>query len=139
MGASQSATEMLRADPRESFEVAASRTNTPIPADKHFHQAKLYAPVTKRKLDHDHNESVKKMRTEGVGLGIGFESGRLIARSWNHCITGREFNISMRSTSSTSLILWQARLSSFANFNTTVSYFGKMLMCSSTRSASQFT
>lgn len=64
-------------DPRESFEVAASRTNTPIPADKHFHQAKLYAPVTKRKLDHDHNESVKKMRTEGVGLGIGFESGRL--------------------------------------------------------------
>lgn len=75
--ASQSATEMLRADPRESFEVAASRTNTPIPADKHFHQAKLYAPVTKRKLDHDHNESVKKMRTEGVGLGIGFESGRL--------------------------------------------------------------
>ena len=45
----------------------------------------------------------------------------------------------MRSTSSTSLILWQARLSSFANFNTTVSYFGKMLMCSSTRSASQFT
>ncbi|KAL2063075.1 hypothetical protein VTL71DRAFT_6147 [Oculimacula yallundae] len=73
--ASQSATEMLRVDPRESFEVAASRTHTPLP-DKPLHQAKLYAPVTKRKLDHDHSESVKKMRTEGVGLGIGFESGR---------------------------------------------------------------
>ncbi|CZT42972.1 uncharacterized protein RSE6_02943 [Rhynchosporium secalis] len=75
--ASQSATEMLRVDPRESFEVAASRTHTPVPNDKHLHQAKLYAPVSKRKLDHDHGESVKKMRHESVGLGIGFESGRM--------------------------------------------------------------
>ncbi|KAL5315427.1 hypothetical protein ACEPPN_016294 [Leptodophora sp. 'Broadleaf-Isolate-01'] len=75
--ASQSATEMLRADPRESFEVAASRNHTPIPSEKHLHQAKLYAPVTKRKHGHDHNEPIKKMRTEGVGLGIGFDSGRL--------------------------------------------------------------
>jgi hypothetical protein len=73
--ASQSATEMLRADPRESLEVAASRTHTPIPTDKHLHQAKLYAPVTKRKLDHGPREPAKKLRTEAVGLGIGFEPG----------------------------------------------------------------
>ncbi len=71
--ASQSATEMLRADPRESFEIAASRTSTPLPSDKNLQQSKIYGSITKRKLDIDHGtDPVKKMRSEGVGLGIGF-------------------------------------------------------------------
>ncbi|KAF8867416.1 hypothetical protein BDZ45DRAFT_609767 [Acephala macrosclerotiorum] len=84
--ASQSATEMLRADPRESFEVAASRTHTPIPADKpKTHQSKLFAPVSKsgaekRKRDEDYGGLInKKARSdaEAIGLGIGFEAGRV--------------------------------------------------------------
>lgn len=47
--ASQSATEMLRADPRESFDVAASRTHTPTPITEKSSllQAKILGPVTK--------------------------------------------------------------------------------------------
>ncbi|KAE8453633.1 hypothetical protein EG329_009144 [Mollisiaceae sp. DMI_Dod_QoI] len=88
--ASQSATEMLRADPRESFEVAASRTHTPIPSDKpKTHQSKLFAPISKiateknkggaekRKRDEEYGP-MKKARSdaEAIGLGIGFETGR---------------------------------------------------------------
>jgi len=84
--ASQSATEMLRTDPRESFEVAASRTTTPNPGDKaSVHQAKIFGSVTKgvmekRKRDEefltDHSPAKKIRALEGVGLGIGFEAGR---------------------------------------------------------------
>jgi hypothetical protein len=76
--ASQSATEMLRADPRESFEVAASRSATPTVVDKNLQQAKLFGGVTKRKLEEDGVSPIaKKLRTgEGIGLGIGFEAGR---------------------------------------------------------------
>lgn len=85
--ASQSATEMLRLDPRESFEVAASRTSTPIPTgDKNtLQQAKIFGSVTKavhekRKRGDDEYPSdytVKKPRsTSNVGLGIGFEGTR---------------------------------------------------------------
>jgi hypothetical protein len=76
--ASQSATEMLRADPRESFEVAASRSVTPTLADKTLQQSKIFGAVTKRKLEEDVlSPAAKKIRTgEGIGLGIGFEAGR---------------------------------------------------------------
>jgi hypothetical protein len=76
--ASQSATEMLRADPRESFEVAASRSVTPSVVDKNLQQAKIFGGITKRKLEEDALKPVaKKVRTgEGIGLGIGFEAGR---------------------------------------------------------------
>lgn len=84
--ASQNAAEMLRRDPRESFEVAASRTNTPTPiTDKSsLLQSKIFGTVTKgptekRKRGDDdmvNDYSPKKFRTgpEGIGLGIGFES-----------------------------------------------------------------
>jgi hypothetical protein len=76
--ASQSATEMLRADPRESFEVAASRSVTPTVVDKTLQQSKIFGVITKRKLEEDVlSPAAKKMRTgEGIGLGIGFEAGR---------------------------------------------------------------
>ncbi|KAN0117640.1 hypothetical protein V8E51_003617 [Hyaloscypha variabilis] len=79
--ASQSATEMLRADPRESFEVAASRSATPTVLDKNLQQAKIFGGVTKRKLEEDGLSPIaKKVRTgEGIGLGIGFEAGRAIS------------------------------------------------------------
>ena len=82
--ASQSATEMLRIDPRESFEVAASRTNTPTPSaeNNNLHQSKIFGVVSKpvvtekrKRLpdDYDPKYAAKKVRTsvEGVGLGIG--------------------------------------------------------------------
>jgi hypothetical protein len=77
--ASQSATEMLRRDPRESFEVAASRTSTPTPGvAKSFHQAKIYGTVTKpvvekRKRSNEEYDyaAAKKLRAQAaVGLGI---------------------------------------------------------------------
>jgi hypothetical protein len=74
--ASQSATEMLRIDPRESFEVAASRSHTPIPSDKNnLQQAKIFGSVTKRKREEE-LVAMKKVRLdgEGVGLGIGFDT-----------------------------------------------------------------
>ncbi|KAE9377182.1 hypothetical protein N431DRAFT_480283 [Stipitochalara longipes BDJ] len=76
--ASQSATEMLRADPRESFEVAASRSATPTVIDKNLQQSKIFGGITKRKLEEDVLSPIaKKVRTgEGIGLGIGFEAGR---------------------------------------------------------------
>lgn len=76
--ASQSATEMLRADPRESFEVAASRSATPTVVDKNLQQSKIFGGVTKRKLEDDVLSPIaKKVRTgEGIGLGIGFDAGR---------------------------------------------------------------
>jgi acetyl-CoA acyltransferase 1 len=74
--ASQTASEMLRIDPRESFEVAASRTTTPAGEKVHHVQSKIVAGVTKRKHDgEDYSELVAKKAkaAEGVGLGIGFE------------------------------------------------------------------
>ena len=71
--ASQTASEMLRIDPRESFEVAASRTTTPAGEKV---QSKLVGGVSKRKHDgEDYSELVAKKAKalEGVGLGIGFE------------------------------------------------------------------
>jgi hypothetical protein len=69
---------MLRADPRESFEVAASRSATPTVVDKNLQQSKIFGGVTKRKLEDDLLSPItKKVRTgEGIGLGIGFEAGR---------------------------------------------------------------
>ena len=83
--ASQTAAEMLRFDPRESFEVEPSRTNTPTPAVEktNLHQSKIYGTVTKgvvekRKRGDDERSdfSAKKFRSggDGIGLGIGFES-----------------------------------------------------------------
>ncbi|PBP18988.1 FAD-dependent oxidoreductase-like enzyme [Diplocarpon rosae] len=72
--ASQSASKMLRADPRESFEVAPSRTSTPLSGDRNYQQAKIYGSITKRKLDAAHEDPIKKSRAEGVGLGIGLET-----------------------------------------------------------------
>ena len=81
--ASQNATEMLRIDPRESFEVAASRTTTPTPnTDKsNLHQAKIFGSVSKPTAEkrkrlpdsYDDEYAAKKVRAavEGVGLGIG--------------------------------------------------------------------
>ncbi|KAL3427757.1 hypothetical protein PVAG01_01266 [Phlyctema vagabunda] len=81
--ASQTATEMLRVDPREFFEVAASRTGTPVPSDKTAPPKKMYHNVTKaamekRKLADDSGvPSAKKVRMNGdIGLGIGFGSPR---------------------------------------------------------------
>jgi hypothetical protein len=74
--ASQNATEMLRLDPRESFEVAASRTHTPTPAEQGtLQQARIFGSVTKRKREEE-IVAMKKARFdgEGVGLGIGFET-----------------------------------------------------------------
>jgi hypothetical protein len=65
---------MLRLDPRESFEIAASRTGTPA-GEKY--QSKIMAPVSKRKRDEDVyvDAAAKKMRlSEAVGLGIGYEN-----------------------------------------------------------------
>jgi len=83
--ASQTAAEMLHIDPRESFEVEASRTNTPtLATDKsNLHQSKIYGTVTKgvvekrKRGDEDTIDySAKKFRSggDGIGLGIGFES-----------------------------------------------------------------
>lgn len=74
--ASQNATEMLRMDPRESFDVSASRTHTPTLSEKgSLQQAKIFGPVTKRKREEELG-SMKRARLdgEGVGLGIGFDS-----------------------------------------------------------------
>lgn len=76
--ASQSATEMLRRDPRESFEVAASRASTPVQQ----HQSIIRAPTTKSSVDKRKRVSEephfvsKKPRATGVGLGIGLGSRR---------------------------------------------------------------
>ena len=82
--ASQNAAEMLRIDPRESFEVAASRNNTPTPSEKsNLLQSKIFGTVTKgvaekRKRGDDEvvaEYPTKKLRAgpEGISLGIGFE------------------------------------------------------------------
>ncbi|KAK1996645.1 hypothetical protein LX36DRAFT_107464 [Colletotrichum falcatum] len=96
--ASQAASEMLRRDPRESFEVASSvgsRDGTPAPAEKSARlQAKLFSGITKsgsdkRKFSNGHGPGhdgrpdmvspSKKMRVGGpigenpkVGLGIQY-------------------------------------------------------------------
>jgi hypothetical protein len=83
--ASQSATEMLRIDPRESFEVAASRTTTPTPSqNSSLTQSKIFGVVTKPVVDKRKRSdqyrgpeiSPKKIRGggEAIGLGIGFET-----------------------------------------------------------------
>ncbi|TGO34092.1 hypothetical protein BHYA_0213g00220 [Botrytis hyacinthi] len=85
--AAQSANEMLRVNPRESFEVAPSRTNTPNPvtAKSELLQSKIWGTVTKpvvekRKRD-DHyssGQSNKKSRaSDPIGLGIGYEAPRV--------------------------------------------------------------
>lgn len=75
--ASQSAREILRQDPRESFEVIASRSGSPKGGDKY--QTTIMAPVSKRKREKDIYSDVaaKKMKmaeTAPVGLGIGYEN-----------------------------------------------------------------
>ncbi|KAF7879079.1 hypothetical protein EAF04_000279 [Stromatinia cepivora] len=85
--AAQSASEMLRADPRESFEFAASRINTPNPvtAKSELLQSKIWAsvtkPVTEKRKRDDHygiDHSNKKPRaTEPIGLGIGYSAPRV--------------------------------------------------------------
>lgn len=81
--ASQSATELLRLDPRQSFEIAEAREEVPASATERGNlvQTKLFGPVTKvtaekRKRAEDGyaaDYSVKRLRIpqEGVGLGIG--------------------------------------------------------------------
>jgi uncharacterized protein (DUF2384 family) len=76
--ASQSATEMLRLDPRESFEVAASRgaSRTSTPAGEKY-QSKIVGAVSKRKRDEDSygDTAAKKLRVaEAIGLGIGYDN-----------------------------------------------------------------
>lgn len=85
--AAQSANEMLRADPRESFEVAASRNNTPNPvtAKSELLQSKIWAtvtkPVTEKRRRDDYygiDHSNKKPRaTEPIGLAIGYSAPRV--------------------------------------------------------------
>ncbi|KAL3297217.1 FAD-dependent oxidoreductase-like enzyme [Colletotrichum asianum] len=91
--ASQAASEMLRRDPRESFEVASSvgsRDGTPAPAEKSARlQAKLFPGITKGHTTADKRkfsggapnaqETLKRVRMSGgsvedpkVGLGIQY-------------------------------------------------------------------
>jgi len=85
--ASSKATEMLRKDPRESFEVASSRATTPtqVAEKSGLLQSKLLGMVVtkptseKRKRSEDSyaaDYSSKKPRAErkAIGLGIGFEA-----------------------------------------------------------------
>ncbi|KAJ0308801.1 hypothetical protein COL5a_006376 [Colletotrichum fioriniae] len=69
--ASQAASEMLRRDPRESFEVASSvgsRDGTPAPAEKSARlQAKLFSGITKSGAD-------KRKFNGGVSNGHGQET-----------------------------------------------------------------
>ncbi|KAK1703569.1 hypothetical protein CaCOL14_010386 [Colletotrichum acutatum] len=69
--ASQAASEMLRRDPRESFEVASSvgsRDGTPAPAEKSARlQAKLFSGITKSGAD-------KRKFNGGVSNGHGQEA-----------------------------------------------------------------
>lgn len=94
--ASQAASEMLRRDPRESFDVASSaggsRDPTPAPAEKSARlQARLFAGTEKRKFSGGHDAGAsemprsdtvsptKKLRMAGglregrVGLGIQYD------------------------------------------------------------------
>lgn len=73
--ATRTASEMLRRDPRESYEVAssvASRDVTPIPADKPGkHQSTLYAPVHKAAMNMEKrrrsgSEDVEDTRRESL-------------------------------------------------------------------------
>lgn len=83
--ASQSATEMLRADPRESFEISASRIHTPVSGGDSLQQSKIYGSVTKsvgqkrrRSSEEDGQLSAKKLRAAAgaaIGLGLTLESG----------------------------------------------------------------
>jgi hypothetical protein len=83
--ASQSAAEMLRADPRESFEISASRTHTPVPGGDNLHQSKIYGGVTKpggqkrrRTSEEEAEMSAKKLRAAAgaaIGLGLTLEAG----------------------------------------------------------------
>jgi hypothetical protein len=68
--ASQAASEMLRRDPRESFDVASSvnsRDVTPAPVEKpNKHQTKLYAPVHKTGLSMDKRKFSGSTSTDSV-------------------------------------------------------------------------
>jgi hypothetical protein len=76
--ASQSATELLRQNPRQSFEVVGSPAPSTAEAS-HLLQAKIFGSVTKpgvekrKRVDEPSPYEMKKQRTgvEGVGLGIG--------------------------------------------------------------------
>lgn len=92
--ASQAATEMLRRDPRQSFEVSASRDSTPGPTEKSARmQAKLFSnhkgddkrkfsgnyPSSSEEVRRDQGSPAKKMRVGGplvdnrnMGLGIQY-------------------------------------------------------------------
>ena len=82
--ASQSATEMLRADPRESFEISASRTHTPVSGSENLQQSKIYGSVTKsvgqkrrRNSEEEAQLSAKKLRAAAgaaIGLGLTLEA-----------------------------------------------------------------
>ncbi|RFU33633.1 hypothetical protein B7463_g2691, partial [Scytalidium lignicola] len=86
--ASQSATELLRLDPRQSFEVAESQKSPSATVIERgtLVQTKLYGPVTKvttekrKRLEDNYSAeySIKRMRVpeEGVGLGIGITSSQ---------------------------------------------------------------
>jgi hypothetical protein len=81
--ASQTATNMLRRDPRESFEVIGSPAHgspTQATEKSNLLQTKIFGPVSKagiekRKRAVDEGSAEKRARTaEGVGLGIGLPS-----------------------------------------------------------------
>lgn len=82
--ASQSATEMLRADPRESFDISASRTHTPVSANDNLQQSKIYGSVTKsvgqkrrRGSEDEAQMTAKKLRAAAgaaIGLGLTMEA-----------------------------------------------------------------
>jgi hypothetical protein len=78
--ASQTATEMLRVDPRESLEVVGSPAPSKLPTEASgLLQAKIFGSVTKpgvdkrKRVDESADYGVKKLRTAeaGIGLGIG--------------------------------------------------------------------
>lgn len=82
--ASQSATEMLRADPREAYEISSSRLYTPLSGGEGLQQSKIYGSVTKsvggkrrRNSEEEAQLSAKKLRAAAgaaIGLGLTLEA-----------------------------------------------------------------
>lgn len=75
--ASQSASQMLRRDPRQSFEVLGSPTPLGVVDKSGLLQSKLFGNVTKpghekrKRAKDDGQQGGKRSRVEGIGLGIG--------------------------------------------------------------------
>jgi acetyl-CoA acyltransferase 1 len=76
--ASQTASAMLRRDPRESFEVAGSPNSNKVSEKSGLLQSKLFGTVTKsgaekrKRVDGEEFSGMKiRVSEEGVGLGIG--------------------------------------------------------------------